>query len=445
VSVGTSRSTAANRATAIRALAAAGAVAAVAYFILRGPLRGINESFDLTYGYAAAQAWSSGLNPYDATVLEANMIAAQGPVVPMAIGHGVYLPFSIPLFTPIAPLPWQPALMLGLIVNVGCAFAIALGLVHLLGLRRSSTHGLVLFGFIMALGPIHTTVAAGQTGVVATAGLVGAMVLEQSKRDRWAGAVYGLASAVKAQIGLPFVLWALCRRRWAVGGLAGLVIGGLTLLALGRMAAANVAWLDSWLANLAWLTGPEGNGDPDPSNPDRFSLINLEYPLRVFLPEPWAGRVVLLVVGCAALATLALIRRRRLGDELLGVSLVAVLSLLVTYHRYYDAVVLALPIAWGISVLATPLRNLGLAVLVTGGAFIVPSLGALRELELAGHLPSWLTDNAVWAGLVLPHHTWAVVLIGVILLAAAWRTRSLNAGGAALPELVHDSIVDDRC
>jgi hypothetical protein len=363
----------------------------------------------------------------------------------MAIGHGVYFPFSIPLFTPMAPLSWGPALMLGLAVNVVCTLFIALGLVHLLGLRRSSTHGLALFGFIMALGPVHTTVAAGQTGVVATAGLVGAMVLGQSNRDQWSGVSYGLASAVKAQIGLPFVLWAFCRSRWRVGALAGLVVGGLTLLALSRMAAANVIWLDSWLANLAWLTGPEGNGDPGPQNPDRFSLINLEYPLRVFLPEPWAGWVVLLVVGCASLATVALLRRRRRGDELLGLSLVAVLSLLVTYHRYYDAVLLALPIAWGVSVLATPLRNLGLAVLAIGVVFVAPSLGALRELELAGRIPVWLTNNAAWAGLVLPHHAWAVVLIGVILLAAAWKTRSQDAGGGASPELVHHSRARDRC
>lgn len=431
-----------NGESAIRTLAIGAFVVAVAYFVWRGPWRGVSDSGDLTYGYAAAQAWLVGTNPYDAVVLAANIVKGGGPVVPMAIGHGVYFPTSIPLFLPISVAPWSVAVLIGVALNVAGGLGIALGLTRWLGWRPTSTLGLAMIAFILALGPIHTTISAGQTGVVATACVVAAMLLEQSGRATWAGVGYGLASAVKIQIGLPFVAHILWRRRWSASAATGAVLGGLTLLAVVRMAWANVPWLDTWLANLAWLTGPEGNGSPGPENPDRFSLINLEYPLRAFLPEPWAMLAAVVLVGGAALAMVALIRGRRPSQEHLALSIMAVLGLLVTYHRYYDAVALAIPIAWAFSVLSTPLRSYGIAVLALCSPFIVPLLGALREVEAAGHLPPWLTGSVVWNGIILPHHAWALVLIVVVLLSAAWRKRGANVDFQGLPETISGRRTD---
>ena len=135
---------------------------------------------------------------------------------------------------------------------------------------------------------------------------------------------------------------------------SGLVLGALTAFAVLRMTLAGVPWIDSWLANLTSLSGPGGVNDPGELNPERYSLINLQYPLQSLgFSTDAANLITFTLVGAAALAMLSVIRGRDPAQELLALSTVAVLGLLVAYHRYYDAVILVLPIAWSFSVLGT--------------------------------------------------------------------------------------------
>lgn len=417
------------RERAVRAIVLVALAVAVAYFAYRGVWRGLRDSGDLTYGYAAAQAWLNGQNPYDGSVLAGIVLAGGGPVVQTAIGHGVYFPTSLPTFLPIAFVTWPVAVGVGVLIDVVGALFIALGLTRWLRWRVTSTPSLAMIAFILALGPIHTTISAGQTAVVATALIVAGMLLEQSRRAALAGVTYALATAAKIQIGVPFIAYLVWRRRWVTSLWAGLVLGVLTIVSVGRMELGGVPWLTSWLANLAWLTGPEGNGDPGPENPDRLSLINLAYPLRQILSDQATSVVTLVGVGAAALVMLWLIRGRHPKQELLALSIVATLCLLVTYHRYYDAVLLALPVAWGFSVLGTPLQRYGLAVLATCAIYILPVLGGLQEAAL--RLPASIIGSVAWNMFVLPVHAWALVVITVVLLAAAARARSIAADAPA--------------
>jgi len=405
---------------ALRWMAVLALALAVGYLGWRGVSRGIVNSGDLTYGFAAVQAWLNGQNPYDADVLAAIVTADGGPIVPIAIGHGVYFPTSLPLFLPIAFVSWSTAALFGLALNVGAALFVAFGLSRWLGWQATSTPALALAAYILALGPVHTTLASGQTGVVATAALVGAMLLEQSRRSVGAGLAYGLAVAVKVQIAAPFLGYLVWRRRWLTAVAAGAILAALTAVSVIRMEIAGIPWLETWTSNLAWLTGPEGNGDPGPGNPERFSLINLAYPLRTLLSEQQASVAVMALVGLAAAATVWLTRDRRPGSELLALSLVSVLALLVTYHRYYDAAVLAIPVAWGFSRLQSPQRLYGLALLIVCSVFLLPS-SQVAANEVSASLPGWLTGSWFWHGVVLAHQVWAMVLMAVVLLLAAAR------------------------
>lgn len=395
-------------------------IMAVVYLASRGVWRALDHQTDMTYEYSATLAWLRGLNPYDAETLRTIVREGGGPVIENAVGHPVYFPSALPLFLPIAWGSWADARSVALLANLGGTLFVAWGMTRLAGWRATDTRSLLMMAFFLALAPLHTAIAFGQTAPLVTAAIVGAVLLERVPRPGWAGVLYGLATAIKLSIGAPFLAYVVWRRRatTAVAGIAVLV--ALTLIAVTRMLGAGVTWLAPWLANLSWLTGPTGNGSPTLDNPERTSLINLEYLLHAISPGiEWAAPITLVLVGIAALATVWLIPAHRPGLELLALSLVAVLALLVTYHRYYDAVILAFPIAWAFRSLSTAQRSLGIGVLALCATYLLPVQTSLNDLAAGGSIPSWLVTHPLWASVVLTTHVWALVLMVPLLLWAA--------------------------
>jgi Glycosyltransferase family 87 len=421
--VGTARVVRASRAVAFAAVLLAGV-----YLAWRGIWRSGVESGDLAVGYSAARAWLGGQNPYDAGILAGELARAGGD--PGTVSNlsdqlrNVYFPTTLPVFVPLALLGWPEARLLGLGLNVAATLFIAFGVVRLAGWSMTSTKGLALTAFVLALAPIHTTIAFGQTGILATAALVAAMLAEREKRPRFAGLLYGVAAVIKIQIGLPFLFYLIWRRRWAMPATATLVIVASTLVSVVAMQAAATSWSSTWLANLGWLSRPGGINDPGPLNPDRFSLLDLRYPLRTIIDNGIA--VDLLTVGVIGVAALVYIWARQGRDarpDLLSLAFVAVLGLLVTYHRYYDAVLLAIPLAWAGSVLGTVRRREGLVILVLCADFLLPMQSILHDLQLTGTLPGSVTDGAIWTTILLSQHAWALVLMAFCMLLAATKER----------------------
>ena len=409
-------------------LAVLAVVVAGAYLAWRGVWRGAGQSGDLAVGYSAARAWLLGHDPYDATILNGDFLRAGGGE--LASGgllddlRNVYFPGTLPVFIPLALLSWPDARLVGLAINLAASLFIAIGVNRLLGWRLTSTKALVLSAFLLALAPIHTTIAYGQTGIVATAAIVAAMLYERSGRPYASGIMYGLATAIKVQVGLPFLVYLMWRRRWAPALTSFLVLAGLTIVSVVRMELTNTTWLNDWLVNLSLLSRPGGINDPSVLNADRFSLINLQYPLQSLISDGATAQLVTLgVVGSAALALLWLRRGRDARPDLLSLAVVTVLGLLVAYHRYYDAVLLAIPIAWAASSIGTPQRRWAIVVLVLSADFILPLQSIFYEIGQSGILPTSLTDGLFWNAVVLAQHVWALALMVVVLLVAAYRDR----------------------
>jgi hypothetical protein len=400
-------------------------LAALVYGSWRGIARGFEDSKDLAVGYGAARAWLSGQNPYDSDVLKRDLLTVGGADV--AVGsdldrlRNVYFPMTMPVFTPLAVFDWPTVRLVVVGVNVIGAAFIALGLVRWLGWSPTAPRALLLSAFVVALAPAHATIAAGQTGIVATALVVGGMLLERSARPVGSGFLFGLATAVKIQIGLPFLAYLVWRRRTTALASAAIVIVALTTVGVAGLVISDVPWLDAWTHNLGSLSGPGGINDPGPLNPDGYTLINLQHLLATAagtgsLTEPLTYGLV----ASAALALIYLTRGSNRGGELVALATVAVLGLLVTYHRYYDAVLLALPIAWGLWALGTVGWRRGALALVLVADFVFPFQSALRTLQQGGSIPEWLTQSPVWGSLIMVQHTWALVLlVGVLLWSAA--------------------------
>jgi hypothetical protein len=191
------------------------------------------------------------------------------------------------------------------------------------------------------------------------------------------------------------------------------------------MALAGVPWLASWTANLAALSGPGGINDPSPLNPERYSLINLQYLLGTFgIMGIAADLITYALVGAAALALVLLVRDQDRHRELLILSGVAVLGLLVTYHRYYDAVLLVLPIAWGIWAWRVD-RVVSVVVLLLCADFLFPFQTALHEVQQRLAIPDALVSSPIWGSVLMTQHVWALLfLAGALLWAASRQSRA---------------------
>ena len=421
------------RAARLRQLAWIAIAIAVAYLAWRGVWRAVGYDQDLNVGYASAHAWLIGRDPYDADVLRDILVRGgngeSAYEASLIWRLNVYFPTTLPIFLVVSFLPWNAATLGTIAVNLVAAFAIIWGVLRLVGWRWSDTRALWLTAFFLALAPVHATITAGQTGLFSLLAIIVAFNLERSAGGVAAGIAYGLATALKVQIGLPFVAYAALRRRWQSAGVATVVIGVLTLVSIGRMHIAGVPWLSSWLANLTTLSATGGLNDPGAENTQRYALVNLQFALSSLFDNPFAVQAITIaLVGAGALAFVWFTRGPQPRDELLSLSVVAVLGLMVTYHRYYDAVVLILPIAWAIGFLGTEGRTYAIAVLVLCATYLVPVQTALIAAENGGWIPPAIAESFLWDAVLLPLHAWVLAILAVVLLVAV-----AMQGGRRLP------------
>ena len=205
----------------------------------------------------------------------------------------------------------------------------------------------------------------------------------ETLRAKWAalaGVLLGLA-AFKVTLLLPFAGWFVYRRQWSVLLIAGVVVGLLSAVAW-RWADAPTTLLPTYQQLVAQVRAQSF----DPADPD-YPLtqgMTLRLELGNVLEWLWPGSSpwhLLLHAALWVAAAGALLWRRRFSAIYLFL-VVSGLTLLTTYHLYYDAVLL-LPLA-GYATLLT--QRVQWAVLALSLPFFIP----LNGLALALGNPSSL-------------------------------------------------------
>jgi hypothetical protein len=214
------------------------------------------------------------------------------------------------------------------------------------------------------------------------------------------------------------------------------VAAGAALLAIGagRMWAAGVQWLPAWQEQVRQFQ-LVGDGNPTLSNHVRSQLINLQYPIHsVIESRVVVNALVYGILGALCLAYFVVDwrrgRARGVGrGEIVSLAMVAVVTLLVAYHRFYDAAVLVFPLAAAVRVLSEAgngarARRAAWGVVVLLGLFVVPITGQLLVLELHGwtvagrhfELPPGVAKSLVWNFVVMPHEVWALLAMAVLMV-----------------------------
>ncbi|MCC7146727.1 MAG: DUF2029 domain-containing protein [Phycisphaeraceae bacterium] len=236
-----------------------------------------------------------------------------------------------------------------------------------------------------------------------------------------AGGVMGLALVLKPQIAVVFWLWGLCRGRWRMCVLALGVAMILMAVGIGRMGVRDVPWLESLRQNVV-DNSHGGSGDPTVANVARFQLLNLHYPLHTLVDSRAAvNGLVLAAAGLPCVAAAWRARgRRSAAVDLLLLGVISGAALLAAYHRLYDAVLL-LP---GLAILARLWRADRVrcwAALILLATFLTPGAALLTVAAERLRLPASITEGVFWQLVVLPHQTWAVLLLMLIWLSQLWR------------------------
>lgn len=414
--------------------------ACAALFIYRGPYRAAQGggSYDLVWMYSASRAWATGGNPYDIASADAAFVSGGGPTTaqrfrPLERAAGasglIYPPTTFVVMAPVGLLPWRAATLAWGAINVLAFGGAVWALLRIAGLRAGESRAIALCCACLAFGPVHTSIAFGQTAMLPVALVLLAQVAASRRRPALAGALLAAACALKPQLAGLFVVLEAMRGRWRVVAFAaatGAVIAGA---GAGALWLRGIDWPAALRANVQAFA-ESGVGSPTRENWLRFQMVNLQYPLHELI----ASRAVVAglswgVVG-ALLAALALATRpERAGragpvevaptpaDNLLSLTVVACASLMAVYHRFYDAALLLpalgyVAVAWGRHAWA---RALPFALL--SGVFLLNGTAALHHLSQSGGPLESLAGTALWRIVLMPHQAWAILLLGALAIA----------------------------
>ena len=401
-------------------------VLAAVVFLSRGPYRSLKGSDDLAPPYGGARAWLLGRDPYDAESVGRILVAAgreAGPRGDVRFNPSLYPPPSFLVMAPIAAMRWEAARLVFLLGTLALFACHLPALVRLAGLGREDTLTIALVGGTVALAPYHTGIALGQVAIPSVTLLVIACDRIARGRSRAGGLALALATLFKPQIAAPFIIYFLLRGQRRAAALALAIVAGAAVVGIAWMEWNGVPWLASWRETTAGTQQPGGHHDP--TGPWSAQLLELR-PLLALVLDRDVGLIGALIASALGLWLFIAGRRLDADSELLLLSAVAVVTTMAVYHRFYDAAVLCLPLAWAARELrkGTDPRRHALIAAGCCALFFVPGAWMLQRWAVGGQVPPEWTRTTLWNGLLLRHQNWALVALFVVLMAAVLGTRN---------------------
>jgi hypothetical protein len=407
---------------------------AAAEFLVRGPVRYLREPTnwnDLSQNYTASKLWLQGKSPSDPRNFSILWKREAGSHLDVTdIRTHLAPPLGeLVVLAPIAAFPWKVAKMLWLTVLLG-AFALTVWSLMQAGgsrWREDNFRSLAFIAACLALAPFQTGIASGNTSVLVIGLCAAAIWAAYRRHDVAAGILFGMACGVKPQIGAFLVLYYLVRRRWKLFATALATTAGLVLIAVSYLWLRGASWMQDYLHNAKGFVSANSIDDFSGANPIRFTLINLQVPFFSITGHTSSANLLAFAVGgallCAWLYWVA--RSPRIGQdqgaELLSLAAAAIISLLPVYHRFYDGGLLVLPLCWsatciGITHIGETSKRIARAALFLMIPFLVPGTAFLQQLAAHGKVPAAVTQSWWWNLVVMPHETWALLLLSLILM-----------------------------
>jgi hypothetical protein len=342
-------------------------------------------------------------NPYKVSELEAVYRADGGERPTETNKHRqtvtlyVNLPTTFLFVAPLAMLPWGAAETIWLLLLSG-VFILAAILVW--RLSEGYSPGVSSFLICVLLANSEVVFAGGNTaGIVVGLCLVAVWCFLRERFVTVGILCLAASLAIKPHdaglVWLYFLLAGGVYRKRALQALLITVVLSVSAVLWVSHVAPN--WMQDWSANMASISGPGGLNEPGLNSVTGRSadmVIDLQAAAAVFRDDPrFYNPVSYLICGALLLvwAVTAIRSRHSPASALFALAAIAPLTMLITYHRPYDAklLMLTVPACAMIWVEGAPARWLGLLVSTVGIVMTgdVP-LAALVVLTNNFHLAS---------------------------------------------------------
>ncbi len=319
--------------------------------------RGGNAWIDFRAVYAGTRCLIHEHNPYNVSDLEREYLSEDGqrppdsPFYLQAIVLYVNVPTTFVVVAPFALLSWGPAHILWMLLT-GCVFTLAILLMWNAGARHAPQVSTFL-ACIIAINCASVFAAGNTAGIVV--GLCGIAVwCFLQNRFVWIGVLcLALSLAVKPHdaglVWLYFVLAGGANRKRALQ--SAVITAAIGLAAV--LWVWNVAphWVHDWNANLATISARGGINEPGPnslSGRSIYTVVDLQAAISIFRDDPHFYNIAsYLFCGTLLLVWSIWTLRTRFSVPKAWLALAAAtaFTLLITYHRPWDAklVMLAIP------------------------------------------------------------------------------------------------------
>jgi hypothetical protein len=402
----------------------------LSYFFVRGPARALKSTRTLNGGkmsirppdfptlYASAKAWFIGGDPFDNKYLES--LLPHVTVDQRLISGSINTPASFPLVTILILFPFHVAQWLWIGLDVLLAVMLMLVLAKLTGISIDRRWLCGFAAFVFALAPIHTSSALGQTSIAVTACIVFCLKYHMEGRETTAGILLGIALALKPQMAVMFLLFHVVCRHWKLVSSAAAVSAVSAAIGFTRLALARVDWQPTYSDNLRSFT--QG---PGAVTGDNVLMLNAHVPLSFIVANAAYVHAIVILIGALALT---MIMRLNVSmpsvreTTVLLYSCVSCLTPLVAYSRFYTASLLVIPLAWAVSALyyrGFSFWPFTIVLLII--PFLVP--GTAMLLSMASILPAALRGSILWRCFVLPHETYVLTALLVLLLTYGFKCK----------------------
>jgi hypothetical protein len=393
-------------------------------FTVRGPARYLQASNwnDLSQNYVASKVWLKGQSPADPETFVATWKQQTGSRLDLddIRTHLAPPPGGLVVLAPVAALPWKIAEVVWLALLLISFAATVWALASIAGFHWNESRTLVFIATCLALAPFQTDIASGNSSIFVIALCVLAIWFARHNRNIASGILFGIACALKPQLGAFLVLYYLVRRRWKLFATAVACTLTLNLAAVLYLQIRGASWIQDYAHNARGFVTSNHIDDFTTENPARFTLINLQVPFfsitgRSSSANLLAFAVVILLV-CLWIYFVA--RKGEHALELLSLATISVIALLPVYHRFYDAALLTVPLAWSIAHAAYSSRTIARLSLLLTTPFLFPGAALLEQLAAHGRVGDTITQSWWWSTIVMPHETWSLLLLSLILLYA---------------------------
>jgi len=395
---------------------------AAAEFTVRGPWRYLQERGtwnDLSQNYTASRLWLQGKSPADPRNFQA-LWWQQGLSRLDATDIRTHLappPGGLVVMAPVAALPWKLAKILWMVILLTSFAATVWSLAAGLGLRLEP-RTLAFVAASLALAPFHTGLASGNPTILVIGLCAVAIWAVNTQHEIASGILFGVACAMKPHLGAFLVLYYLVRRRWRLFTVAVCCTGALNLIALLYLYLHGTPWLQDYLNNARGFVTDNNIDSFASDNPARFTLINLQVPFFSITGNSTSSNLWAVAVGgflvCVWLYWV--VKQENRLPPLLALGTISAIALLPVYHRFYDAALLAVPLCWSIANVDGQGRRTARIALLLMTPFLLPGAAFLQQLAAQGRISSALTNSWLWNCLIMPHETWSLLALSVVLL-----------------------------